>query len=217
MRDIGVSKNLKEKINEFIENNPNLKEKMEVAIDKYGTIIHHDNLGRITFLKDIEGYEKKWIYGQFGITFYSDTKTGFEERITYNDKGLKIAEENNNGISLKFEYDEKNNLIKLVDNQNNNVFIYEYDNENRVIYEQKNDEYIIKTEYFDFGKKIEYIYYLSKDGVDVNFIDTFSNFKKYKLESDGKELWFEDGEKIKELNVPTLEKSKIKNKVKKER
>lgn len=216
MNDKKQSNNLKEKINEFIENNPNLKEKMEVAIDKYGTIVHHDEFGRIIFLKDIEGYEKKWVYGQFGITFYSDTKTGFEERKTYNDKGLKIAEENSDGVSLKFEYDEKNNLIKLVDNQNNNVFTYEYDNQNRLIYEQKNNEYIIKIEYFAFQKKIVYIYYSNKDGVDVNFIDTFSNFKEYKIESDGKQLWFEGGEKIKELDTPVLEKNKIK-KVKKER
>lgn len=187
----------KHKIEEFANKNPNIIEDSKKRIDEYGTVIKKDERGRVTYIKDKNGNEKIWKYGKFGIEYHKDTIKGLEEYHSYDENGNRIKYENSNGNIV--EYDNKERIIAEWDKEGNKK-IYEYDEDDRVIYEEINDKIAIKTVYLHGAfETFVYTYNSETDMVSIEYKNFLNFYKSYMILENGTEQWFENFEKIKEI------------------
>lgn len=189
----------KDKIEEFIKQNPNIVEESKVKIDEYGTVIKKDEMGRDTYRRYEDGSEEIWNYGKFGIEYHKNTKTGLEEYHTYDEFGNEIKYENNSGDIEEKQYDKKNRVIAEWDNKGNKN-IYEYDEEDRIIYEEINNKIAKKTIYQKGAfENFTYTYNSETDMVSIEYKNYVTGYKDYRILENGTEQWLENFKVIKEI------------------
>lgn len=190
----------KGKIDEFIENNPNIIEDSQNKIDEYGTITKSDEKDRIIYIRDKNGNEKFFEYGDFGIIYRKGyEEPDLEEFFTYDEYGNEIKYENSKGFICEMRYDNKNRVIANWDT-NGNKNLYEYDEKDRIIYQEINDKIARKTIY-QYGElqNFTYTYNSENDSITIEYRDYKNGYKLYRTLEDGTEQWFQNSELIKEI------------------
>lgn len=191
----------KDKVEEFVENNPDLLETSENKINEYGIITINDEYDRPLYIKDKYGKEQFFRYGFYGIEYRKgyNGETDLEENFTYDEFGNQIKYETNKGFIKETRYDEKRRIIATWDTTGNK-HIYEYDDSDRIIYEEINETIAKKTVYHLGEVKVfTYIYNSETDTISVEYTDSRNGYKMYKIKDDGTEQWFQDSELIKEI------------------